>query len=49
MAASIAGVLWEAIRLVRECRGRCLPGGAMLCSRAATLKYLVSANDWDVF
>ena len=32
-------------RLIRECRGRCLPGGARVCSRAATLKYLVSAND----
>ena len=28
MAASIAGVLWQAVRFIRECRGRCLPGGA---------------------
>ena len=25
MAPSIAGVLWQAARLIRECRGRCLP------------------------
>ena len=24
MAASIAGVFWRAVRLIRECRGRCL-------------------------
>ena len=28
MAASIAGVFWQPVRLIRECRGRCLPGGA---------------------
>jgi hypothetical protein len=28
MAALIAGVLWQPVRLIRECRGRCLPGGA---------------------
>ena len=28
MAASIAGVNWQLVRLIRECRGRCLPGGA---------------------
>ena len=35
----------HAKRLVRECRGPAFRRGAMLCSRAATLKYLVSAND----
>ena len=30
---------------IRECRGRCLPGGARVCSRTATLKYLGAAND----
>ena len=29
--------------LICECRGRCLPGGARVCSRAAILKYLVAA------
>ena len=47
MAASIAGVFWQAVSLIRECRGRCLPGGARVCSRAAILKYLVAANDYD--
>ena len=28
MAVSIAGVLWQPVRLICECRGRCLPGGA---------------------
>ena len=28
MALSIAGVLWQVLRLIRECRGRCLPEGA---------------------
>ena len=31
MAASIAGLLWQLVRLIRECRGRCLPGGARVC------------------
>ncbi len=53
MAPSIAGVFWRAVRLVRECRrgavcfGRhkgMFPGRY---SRAATLKYLVAANDYD--
>ena len=30
MAASIAGVFWRAVSLIRECRGRCLPGGAIV-------------------
>ena len=30
MAASIAGVFWQIVRLIRECRGRCLPGGASM-------------------
>ena len=49
MAVSIAGVLWQLVRVIRECRRRCLPGGARVCYRAATLKYLASANDQDVF
>ena len=44
MAPSIAGVFWRDRKNVV----RCLPGGGE-CSRAATLKYLVSANDYDVF
>ena len=49
MAASIAGVFWQAERLIRECRRRCLPGGARVCSRAATVKSLVAADDYDIF
>ena len=49
MAASIAGVNWRAVSLIRECRRRCLPGGARVCSRAAILKYLVAAIGRDVF
>ena len=25
----------QVLRLIRECRGRCLPGGARVCSRAS--------------
>ena len=27
--------------------GRCVPGGMRVCSLAATLEYLVAANDYD--
>ena len=37
------------VRLIRECRRRCLPGGARVCSRAATVKSLVAADDYDIF
>ena len=48
MAALIAGVFWQAVRLIRECRRGAVPSGSpRVCSRAATLKYLVAANDDD--
>ena len=48
MAASIAGLLWRAVRLICECRGRCFAEArGYVLGRYA--KYLVSANDWDVF
>ena len=35
MAASIAGVFWQAVRCIRECRGRRLPGGAIAANNYA--------------
>ena len=29
MAVSIAGVLWQAVRLIRECRGQCFAGSEL--------------------
>ena len=44
---SIAGVFWRSVRLL-ECL--VVPSGRReVCSRAATLKYLVTANDQDAF
>ena len=47
MAVSIAGLLWQAVSAIRECRGGAASFGAAVSSWAVTVEFLVSAIDYD--
>ena len=50
MAASIAGVFWQAERLVHECRRGAVSSGSLEgCSWGASVEYLVAADDYGIF
>ena len=48
MAASISGVLWQAVSLIRECRGGAVSFGSLEgILSGPTRKLLVSVNGYD--